>query len=97
MTDKLFWHGIHRTILSRLSLPESGPTFYYRFNFDSPTFNHYRVLMCGKTVRGVCHADDLSYIFKNAISKEVPEATSAEFKTIQRMVSDKVYPILNFY
>ncbi|XP_059612774.1 esterase B1-like [Phlebotomus argentipes] len=87
MTDKLFWHGVHRTILSRLNAPNAGPTFLYRFNFDSPTFNHYRVMMCGKTVRGVCHADDLSYIFKNTIAQEVPDAASAEFKTIQRMVN----------
>ncbi|GAB0093837.1 Carboxylic ester hydrolase [Sergentomyia squamirostris] len=87
MTDKLFWHGIHRGILSRLNAPDAGDTYLYRFNFDSPTFNHYRILMCGKTVRGVCHADDLSYIFKNIVSTEVPEENSAEFKTIQRMVN----------
>uniref|UniRef100_A0A1L8DM61 Carboxylic ester hydrolase n=1 Tax=Nyssomyia neivai TaxID=330878 RepID=A0A1L8DM61_9DIPT len=87
MTDKLFWHGIQRTLLSRLNAQEAGPTYLYRFNFDSPTFNHYRILMCGKTVRGVCHADDLSYIFKNIIAKEVPDASTPEFKTIQIMVN----------
>ncbi|GAB0087666.1 esterase B1-like [Sergentomyia squamirostris] len=87
MTDKLFWHGFHRTILSRAHVPNVGPTYFYRFAFDSPTFNHYRIMSCGKSVRGVCHADDLSYVFKNVVSRKVPEATSPEFKTIQRMIN----------
>lgn len=86
MTDKLFWHGVHRTILSRMNSLERGPTYVYRFAFDSPTFNHYRVLMCGKEIRGVCHADDLSYLFSNDLELKAPEENSAEFKTIQRMV-----------
>lgn len=86
MTDLLFWHGIHRAILSRVNSLERGPTYVYRFNFDSEHFNHYRVFMCGKGVRGVCHADDLSYLFSNDLEQKVPDAKSAEWKVIQTMV-----------
>lgn len=58
----------------------------YRFNFDSPHFNHYRVLMCGDSVRGVCHADELSYLFSNIFAAHVPCGTTPEFRTIQVMV-----------
>lgn len=88
MTDKLFWHGLHRTILSRVTSLEKGPTWVYRFNFDSPFFNHYRVIIVGKDVRGVCHADDLSYIFSNAFpGVRLPEDHTPEFKMIQTMVA----------
>lgn len=86
MTDKLFWHGVHRTILSRMNSLERGATYVYRFAFDSPTFNHYRVLMAGKEVRGVCHADELSYIFSNNLESEAPGENTHEFKTMQRMI-----------
>lgn len=42
--------------------------------------------MAGKDVRGVCHADELSYIFSNDLESKAPEENSAEFKTMQRMV-----------
>lgn len=87
MSDKLFWHGVHRAILSRINSLEKGPTWVYRFNFDSAFFNHYRVIMCGKGVRGVCHADDLSYIFANSFDgNKVPEDHTPEFRMIQTMV-----------
>lgn len=86
MTDLLFWHGVHRTILSRQNSLERGPTYVYRFNFDSPTFNHYRLVICGSGVRGVCHADDLSYLFSNDLEHKAPAKDSAEFKVMQTMV-----------
>lgn len=54
MTDKWFFHGIHRALLSRLRYApaEAGPVFLYRFNYDSETFNHFRVNICGNGVRG---------------------------------------------
>ncbi|XP_052898916.1 esterase B1-like [Anopheles moucheti] len=85
MTDKLFWHGIHRTIYSRTRLPKVAKTFVYRFAVDSETYNHYRLYFCDRNVRGTAHADDLSYLFKNVFSP-VPEADTMEYKTMQRMV-----------
>lgn len=53
MSDKIFWHGIHRIILSRLNRTlNGGPTYLYRFNFDSPFFNLCRIMFCGQDVRG---------------------------------------------
>jgi cholinesterase len=85
LTDELFWHGLHRTILSRLSFKDGGRNYLYHFTVDSPTFNHYKLLMCGPGVRGACHADDLSYLFKNIMGKR-PDEGSLELRTIQRMV-----------
>lgn len=86
MTDYLFWHGVHRTILSRSTSLERGPTYIYRFNYDSVDFNHYRLIICGKGVRGVCHADDLSYLFSNDLEHKAPSASSNDFKVLQTMV-----------
>lgn len=83
MTDKLFWHGIHRALVIRINVEKPAPTFLYRFNFDSPTFSAYKVLMCGKGVKGVCHADDLSYLFHHVFDFD---SGADELKTIQRMV-----------
>lgn len=61
----------------------------YHFDVDSPTQNHYRVRRLGASVRGVCHADEVSYFFKN-IYGDVPERDSMEFKSIQRFVSESI-------
>ncbi|KAH8369265.1 hypothetical protein KR009_006095 [Drosophila setifemur] len=82
---KLFWHGLHRVVLSRLSLAQA-PTFVYRFDFDSPKLNLMRHQLCGDDIkRGVCHADDLAYIFHKQGMKRLP-LDSSELRTIHRMV-----------
>ncbi|XP_043655443.1 esterase B1 [Drosophila teissieri] len=82
---KLFWHGLHRVVLSRLSLAQA-PTYLYRFDFDSPKLNLMRNQLCGDDIkRGVCHADDLGYIFHKQAQTKQP-LDSPEFQTIQRMV-----------
>ncbi|XP_011192601.1 esterase B1 [Zeugodacus cucurbitae] len=84
-SHKMFWHDIHRTVLARLAYAEQ-PTYQYRFDFDSPDFNLYRAIYCGnEAVRGVCHADDLSYTFFSSNSRKV-SLDSAEYKTIQRLI-----------
>ncbi|XP_041675366.1 esterase B1 [Drosophila eugracilis] len=83
---KLFWHGIHRVVLSRLAHAQA-PTYLYRFDFDSPKLNLMRNQLCGDDIkRGVCHADDLGYIFHKQGQKKQP-LDSAEYLTIHRMVS----------
>lgn len=84
-SDKYWWHPIHRTIMSRLTYGKA-PTFVYRFDFDSKTFNIFRRLTCGRKARGVCHADDIAYLFYNAIAKKLKE-TKREYKTIENMVT----------
>ena len=78
-------HGVHRLLLSRLSYSANVPTYFYRFDFDSATFNHYRILKCGPKQRGVAHADEISYLFNNIMTTKL-SPDSREFKTIQRMI-----------
>lgn len=84
MTDKLYLHRIYRTLSLRNS-GGNGKTYFYRFSVDSPTNNHYKLLNCGKNVKGCSHADDVSYMFKNMIGR-VPHKDSWEFRTIQTLV-----------
>uniref|UniRef100_A0A1A9W1E4 carboxylesterase n=1 Tax=Glossina brevipalpis TaxID=37001 RepID=A0A1A9W1E4_9MUSC len=85
LSHRSFWHGIHRVILARRKYAPTAATYCYRFDFDSKFFNHVRLLKCGPRERGVCHADDLSYLFYNMIAK-VLDTGSNEYRTIQRMV-----------
>ncbi|XP_062544107.1 esterase B1-like [Armigeres subalbatus] len=85
MTDKLFWHGLHRTIYSRINSKKASKTYVYHFTVDSATYNHYRIYFCDKNVRGTAHADDLSYIFKNLFSK-VPPKDTFEYRVMMNMV-----------
>ena len=85
MSYRTFWHGIYRTVLARTAYASQMPTYCYVFDFDSPTFNHFRILNCGRSMRGVCHGDDVSYIFYNAIAEKLLP-TMPEYKCIQRMI-----------
>ncbi|XP_033244801.1 uncharacterized protein LOC108153857 [Drosophila miranda] len=82
---KVFWHGLNRTLQARFAYARA-PTYFYRFDFDSPNFNFYRKKFCGDNIqKGVAHADDLSYLFRNSESWKL-EKTSGEYRTIQRMI-----------
>lgn len=85
LSFKQFWHGIHRTVLARLRYAPTTPTYLYRFDYDSPTFNHYRILLCGRHERGVSHADDLFYLFYSIPAFKL-DKSSEEYRTIERMV-----------
>lgn len=84
LTIKQFWHGLYRTALNRRKYA-SAPTYVLRFDFDSPDFNYLRILLCGKNMRGICHGDDLSYLFYNTFSRKLNE-NSEEYKTLRRMI-----------
>ncbi|KAH8310430.1 hypothetical protein KR044_001335, partial [Drosophila immigrans] len=80
---KCFWHGLHRVVLSRLACAKA-PTYIYRFDFDSPKSNLMRLKLCGDDIlRGVCHADDLGFIFPRSYHN----LNDAGKCTVQRMVS----------
>ncbi|XP_017874200.1 PREDICTED: esterase B1 [Drosophila arizonae] len=81
---KVFWHPIMRTIRSRIE-SATAPTYLYRFDFDSSTFNHQRLKYCGDKLRGVAHVDDHSYIWYGDFSWKLDKHT-AEFQTIERMI-----------
>ncbi|EDW59545.1 esterase B1 [Drosophila virilis] len=85
LSMKHFWHGIHRTLLARLAYAPTKPTYLYRFDFDSPTFNHYRIMVCGRHERGVSHADDFFYLFY-CIPAYKLDKFSPEYLTIERLI-----------
>ncbi|KAH8280906.1 hypothetical protein KR054_004017, partial [Drosophila jambulina] len=81
---KVFWHPILRSLKSRLN-NSRAPTYLYRFDFDSPTFNHQRLKYCGDKLRGVAHVDDHSYLWYGSFSWKLDKHTP-EFLTIERMI-----------
>ncbi|BFF89525.1 esterase B1 [Drosophila madeirensis] len=84
-SHRQIWHDTHRLVMSRLAYAPTQPTYLYRFDFDSPHFNQFRRLVCGDHIRGVSHADELSYMFYNIISPKISKS-SQEYHTIERMV-----------
>lgn len=71
--------------MSRLAFA-NAPTYLYCFDFDSPTANLMRIGLCGDDIRtGVCHADELGYMFPRlrGLAKPLGEAENC---TIERMV-----------
>lgn len=89
MGDKEFWHGIHRTLVTRSSFKDAGPTYLYRFDIDSKRGNYSKMFFAGKNLKGLdgaCHGDDCFYLFKNAIASKLHE-TSKEFQAMDRMVN----------
>ncbi|EDW14174.1 esterase B1 isoform X2 [Drosophila mojavensis] len=79
-----FWHPIYRAVLSRLRTG-SAPTYLYRFDHDSKHCNGIRIVLCGNEMRGVCHGDDLCYIFHSMLSNQAA-AGSPEHKIISGMI-----------
>lgn len=79
-----FWHPIYRTALARLR-QGSAPTYMYRFDHDSKLCNAIRIVLCGKEMRGVCHGDDLCYIFHSMLSHQAAVG-SPEHKVITGMI-----------
>ncbi|XP_044252262.1 esterase B1-like [Drosophila takahashii] len=79
------FHSLDRLIQARLAYCQA-PTYFYRFDFDSPDFNLYRVRFLGKEQRGVTHVDELGYIYVLPATFKL-DKSRAEFSTIWRMVS----------
>lgn len=81
----MFVHGQHRLLLGRQAAKGKGKTYFYRFSFDSPTHNQFRLKRNRPNARGVMHADDLAYIFKHNFD-EIPKQSSKEFEAVKRFV-----------
>ncbi|XP_033165281.1 esterase B1-like [Drosophila mauritiana] len=79
------FHALYRMIQSRLAYAQA-PTYFYRFDFDSPDFNFYRIQNWGKEQRGVNHVDELGYIYVMPATFKL-DKSRPEFTTICRMVS----------
>uniref|UniRef100_A0A1A9W1E2 carboxylesterase n=1 Tax=Glossina brevipalpis TaxID=37001 RepID=A0A1A9W1E2_9MUSC len=93
---KVIWHPILRSLHARLNCKSKkavatsatsvgADSYLYRFDFDSPHFNHQRIKYCGKQLRGVAHVDDHSYLFFGNFSSKLSTETP-EYKTIKRMI-----------
>lgn len=50
----------------------TAPTYVYRFDYDSAESNAIRRLLCGDSVRGACHGDDMVYLFRFMFSHKMP-------------------------
>ncbi|KFB50590.1 AGAP006228-PA-like protein [Anopheles sinensis] len=85
-TDRIFWHALHRTVLSRAKYTSEAKTFVYRVSVDSAFFNHYRIHMIDPNMRGTSHADELSYLFSNIFAQPLDKETF-EYAAIQHMVN----------
>lgn len=83
--DQGLWHGMQRLLQSRQHSAGDGKTYFFRFAVDSLTQNHYRNSRIGSEVPGVCHGDEIGYLFKN-IYVDVPARDSMEFTAIKRIV-----------
>ncbi|XP_001864331.2 esterase B1 [Culex quinquefasciatus] len=84
MSDRVFWHGLHRTILARAARSRAR-TFVYRICLDSEFYNHYRIMMIDPKLRGTAHADELSYLFSN-FTQQVPGKETFEYRGLQTLV-----------
>lgn len=88
MGDREFWHGMHRTLVTRSNSKDSGPTYLYRFDANSQRGNLAKRILTGENFNafdGACHYDDCFYLFKTALNGKW-DPTSVEFTTMDRMV-----------
>ena len=78
-------HYLDRQINARLAYGKAE-NYLYRFDFDSPDFNLYRVRYRGPDYRGVEHVDELCYLFKIPATFKL-DSSRAEYLTICRMAA----------
>lgn len=77
---------MHRLLQLRFNHTSGTPVYLYRFDFDSEEIiNPYRIMRYGRGVKGVSHADDLTYLFWNLLAKRMPKE-SREYKAIERTI-----------
>ncbi|GLV39704.1 uncharacterized protein CBL_08230 [Carabus blaptoides fortunei] len=81
-SDTQFLRGIHTTIRALLTTTDQ-PIYLYRFAVES-TLNIYKGL-ANITDPGVCHADELGYLFNTVINPAFEE-NSLEGKTVHRII-----------
>jgi len=80
-TDNFFLRGIYSTAKNILATSDT-PVYFYRFCVES-SLNVYKVFADVKAP-GVCHADELGYMFKMSITPPV-KSGSLEDITIKRL------------
>lgn len=82
------WHYENRVIQARRAY-STAPTYLYRFDFDSPDCNLYRIRfngLEGPASRGTGHVDELCFLFKIPASFKV-DKSRPEYTTFCRMAA----------
>lgn len=75
-----------RVVRSRLANAANAPVYFYRYDFDSEEIIYpYRLMRHGRGVKGVSHADDLTYLFSSLLAYRLPK-DSREYRNIERTV-----------
>ncbi|KAM8704455.1 hypothetical protein ACLKA7_008977 [Drosophila subpalustris] len=75
-----------RVVRSRHAYAAGSPVYFYRFDFDSEELIYpYRLMRLGRGVKGVSHADDLTYQFSSLLGRRMPKE-SREYRNIERTV-----------
>ncbi|XP_037947549.1 esterase B1-like [Teleopsis dalmanni] len=83
---KYFWFPLHRIVQSYFAHAAATPVFLYRFDFDADEIiNPYRIMRDGRGVKGVSHADELTYLFFNMLHHRLPKDSSS-YRTIEQTV-----------
>lgn len=88
--DRNFWHGIYAAAAARLldnskhddGAAAAAATYLYRFAKDSRTMCQLKHALMGVDMPGVCHGEDILYLFKPHMVEDVP---ATEQLTIERM------------
>nr|AJP62543.1 carboxylesterase [Oxya chinensis] len=83
-TDINFAHGVHQTVNYHEKYSHS-PLYYYSFGFDS-FLGVFKRFVGASHLPGVCHIDDLGYLFHMSIVDITVDQDSVEMTTIRRMV-----------
>ncbi|KAH8420847.1 hypothetical protein KR222_006734, partial [Zaprionus bogoriensis] len=78
-------HYQHRIVEARLAYSQAV-TYLYRFDFDSPDFNFYRIRFSGPDSRGAGHVDELGYLFRIPATFKL-DTSRPEYSTICRMAA----------
>lgn len=76
MSDRLIWQGIANNVQARIQA-NAAATFLYFFNYNSIIMQLLKLLLIGKVVPGVVHAEDLVYFFNVGPNAKLPAAELA--------------------
>ncbi|XP_074042063.1 juvenile hormone esterase isoform X1 [Leptinotarsa decemlineata] len=81
-TDNAFQYEVYKTAKSHLDSSKT-PIFFYNFSLDTEL--NFMKPLYGMNEPGVCHAEDIAYLFKSFFTPDI-EPGSAELVGILRMV-----------
>ena len=83
MTDTMFMHGIVDSARLHATNSDGMRTYFYRFGFDGALGIYKRIL--GIDWKGVCHGDELGYLFHFGVLNLNLDKSSKELQIMNRM------------